>query len=85
MTEEAGSIYAIYGTPRRVTLPAESAVVELANRTYTGVITEYGYEIHDLADQIIDILEELQLGLIKKRLFGRNSAVKSTTIVESRV
>ncbi len=35
--EDAGVIYAIYGSPRRITLPKQSAVEELANRSFTGV------------------------------------------------
>ncbi|MAE67870.1 MAG: hypothetical protein CMJ18_26750, partial [Phycisphaeraceae bacterium] len=37
--EQAGAVYAIYGTPRRVPLPNEAVVdvVELVNRTFTGV------------------------------------------------
>ncbi|MGH9361411.1 MAG: ELWxxDGT repeat protein, partial [Thermoanaerobaculia bacterium] len=34
--EDAGAIYALYGTPRRVPLPDEVDVVELANRTFSG-------------------------------------------------
>lgn len=37
--DRAGAIYAVYGSPRRIALPDESVVnvVELANRTFTGI------------------------------------------------
>ncbi|MFP6763536.1 MAG: hypothetical protein VB858_07960, partial [Planctomycetaceae bacterium] len=39
VVDRAGAIYAVYGTPRRIPLPDEALVpvVELANRTFTGI------------------------------------------------
>lgn len=37
VVDQAGAIYAVYGTPRRVPLPEEDVVIELANRTFTGI------------------------------------------------
>ncbi|MDA1013984.1 MAG: tandem-95 repeat protein, partial [Planctomycetota bacterium] len=43
--DQAGAIYALLGTPRRLMLPADKDVVELANETFTGigdVLTDQG-------------------------------------------
>ena len=35
--QDAGKIYAVYGSPRRLVLPGLDAVVELTNRSFTGL------------------------------------------------